>query len=327
MLSEWFVLQLQQAVIEDTAPATGWSASTLRIASATILKCTTFPNRWIGSGSADDEAPCAWSPRINFQPFSTHNQGRVCSTELVSIVRSRSMFAFSSDERAFNIESYFRTDRAEVKIEFTVRKVAYSFIDDFRTTRYWCGVIFSVFRTSRHLCGIIFSVFRTTRHRCGVIFSVFRTTRHRHDVIFSVFRTTQHRCGVIFSVFRTTRHCCGAIFSVFRITRHRCNVIFIVFRTTQHRCGLIFSVFRTTRHRCGDIFSVFRTTRHRCGVIFTLQLELSVLGWMDFSYHRAGLGRSNGCLSGRCAVDHRSYMSVAALRRGTSKKLREMDNI
>ncbi|KAJ4446951.1 hypothetical protein ANN_13653 [Periplaneta americana] len=34
----------------------------------------------------------------------------VNSTELVSIVRSRNMFAFSSDERAFNIESYFRTE-------------------------------------------------------------------------------------------------------------------------------------------------------------------------------------------------------------------------
>ncbi|KAJ4426438.1 hypothetical protein ANN_27252 [Periplaneta americana] len=43
------------------------------------------------------------------QPSSTQNQGRVCSTELVSIVRSRNMFPFSSDERAFNIESYFRT--------------------------------------------------------------------------------------------------------------------------------------------------------------------------------------------------------------------------
>ncbi|KAJ4441882.1 hypothetical protein ANN_11742 [Periplaneta americana] len=37
------------------------------------------------------------------------NQGRVCSTELVSIVRCRNMFAFSSNERAFSIESYFRT--------------------------------------------------------------------------------------------------------------------------------------------------------------------------------------------------------------------------
>ncbi|KAJ4441908.1 hypothetical protein ANN_11768 [Periplaneta americana] len=47
------------------------------------------------------------------------NQGRIYSqsrltvivntTEVVSIVRSRNMFAFSSDERAFNIESYFRT--------------------------------------------------------------------------------------------------------------------------------------------------------------------------------------------------------------------------
>ncbi|KAJ4451080.1 hypothetical protein ANN_02518 [Periplaneta americana] len=34
----------------------------------------------------------------------------VSSTELVSIVRSRNMFAFSSDERAFNRESYSRTE-------------------------------------------------------------------------------------------------------------------------------------------------------------------------------------------------------------------------
>ncbi|KAJ4444198.1 hypothetical protein ANN_05988 [Periplaneta americana] len=34
---------------------------------------------------------------------------KVNSTDLVSIVRSRNMFAFSSDERAFNMESYFRT--------------------------------------------------------------------------------------------------------------------------------------------------------------------------------------------------------------------------
>ncbi|KAJ4446496.1 hypothetical protein ANN_13192 [Periplaneta americana] len=49
----------------------------------------------------------------------------VSSTELVSIVRSRNMFAFSSDERCFNIESYFRT----VKIEFTVRKVLFYRVD------------------------------------------------------------------------------------------------------------------------------------------------------------------------------------------------------
>ncbi|KAJ4448595.1 hypothetical protein ANN_10614 [Periplaneta americana] len=44
------------------------------------------------------------------------------STELVRVVRCRNIFAFSSDERAFNIESYFRT---EVKIEFTVRKALF----------------------------------------------------------------------------------------------------------------------------------------------------------------------------------------------------------
>ncbi|KAJ4428069.1 hypothetical protein ANN_24083 [Periplaneta americana] len=44
--------------------------------------------------------------------FQLHTEPRpqiVSSTELLSIVRSRNMFAFSSDERAFNIESYFRT--------------------------------------------------------------------------------------------------------------------------------------------------------------------------------------------------------------------------
>ncbi|KAJ4452188.1 hypothetical protein ANN_03706 [Periplaneta americana] len=41
---------------------------------------------------------------------SQQNQG---CTELVSIVRSRNKFAFSSDERAFNIEPYFRTVLAE----------------------------------------------------------------------------------------------------------------------------------------------------------------------------------------------------------------------
>ncbi|KAJ4437036.1 hypothetical protein ANN_17170 [Periplaneta americana] len=45
--------------------------------------------------------------------FQHHTEPRpqiVSSTELLSIVRSRNMFAFSSDERAFNIESYFRTE-------------------------------------------------------------------------------------------------------------------------------------------------------------------------------------------------------------------------
>ncbi|KAJ4426735.1 hypothetical protein ANN_26534 [Periplaneta americana] len=41
---------------------------------------------------------------------SSKNRGRVCSTELVSILRSRKMFAFSSDESSFYIESYFRTE-------------------------------------------------------------------------------------------------------------------------------------------------------------------------------------------------------------------------
>ncbi|KAJ4439350.1 hypothetical protein ANN_07472 [Periplaneta americana] len=39
---------------------------------------------------------------------------RTKAAVLVSTVRSRNMFAFSSDERAFNIESYFRTD-TEIK--------------------------------------------------------------------------------------------------------------------------------------------------------------------------------------------------------------------
>ncbi|KAJ4433443.1 hypothetical protein ANN_15745 [Periplaneta americana] len=60
---------------------------------------------------------------VNYQPFSTQNRGHVCSqsrltlivssTELVNIVRSRNMFAFFSDERPFNIESYFRTEYAD----------------------------------------------------------------------------------------------------------------------------------------------------------------------------------------------------------------------
>ncbi|KAJ4438007.1 hypothetical protein ANN_13946 [Periplaneta americana] len=70
-----------------------------------------------------------WDLKINFHSSSKQNQARVYSqsrltvivnsTELVSILRSRIMFAFSSDKRAFNIESYFRT---EVKIDFTIRK-------------------------------------------------------------------------------------------------------------------------------------------------------------------------------------------------------------
>ncbi|KAJ4441643.1 hypothetical protein ANN_11501 [Periplaneta americana] len=73
---------------------------------------------------------------VNLQPSSTQNQGCVCSqspltvivnsTDLVSVVRSRNMFEFSGDERAFNTESYFRT---EVKIEFTVRKVLFCRVD------------------------------------------------------------------------------------------------------------------------------------------------------------------------------------------------------
>ncbi|KAJ4447217.1 hypothetical protein ANN_09219 [Periplaneta americana] len=54
---------------------------------------------------------------IEFQKFQLHTEPRpqiVSSTELLSIVRSRNMFAFSSDERAFNIESYFRTVYANV---------------------------------------------------------------------------------------------------------------------------------------------------------------------------------------------------------------------
>ncbi|KAJ4427527.1 hypothetical protein ANN_25175 [Periplaneta americana] len=51
---------------------------------------------------------------LTYEVMKWKNQDRVCSTELVSIVRSRNMFAFSSDERAFNIESYFRTDYIKV---------------------------------------------------------------------------------------------------------------------------------------------------------------------------------------------------------------------
>ncbi|KAJ4452210.1 hypothetical protein ANN_03728 [Periplaneta americana] len=75
-----------------------------------------------------NELPGSFKAILNFQP-STQNQDRVCSTELVSIVRSRNMFAFSSDERAFNIESYFRT---EVKIKFTVLKQIKPFSHEFQ---------------------------------------------------------------------------------------------------------------------------------------------------------------------------------------------------
>ncbi|KAJ4427673.1 hypothetical protein ANN_25322 [Periplaneta americana] len=44
----------------------------------------------------------------------------VSSTELLSIVRSRNMFAFSSDDRAFNIESYFRTVYANVCRKYNI---------------------------------------------------------------------------------------------------------------------------------------------------------------------------------------------------------------
>ncbi|KAJ4431651.1 hypothetical protein ANN_20250 [Periplaneta americana] len=53
----------------------------------------------------------------NFQASFTQNRDRVCSTELVSIVRSRNMFTFSSDERTSNIESYFRTEYAIRKVQ------------------------------------------------------------------------------------------------------------------------------------------------------------------------------------------------------------------
>ncbi|KAJ4447582.1 hypothetical protein ANN_09589, partial [Periplaneta americana] len=52
------------------------------------------------------------------------------STELVSIVRSRNMFTFSSDERAFNIESYFRKEKFKMKItrsDFKHRIVLWNF--------------------------------------------------------------------------------------------------------------------------------------------------------------------------------------------------------
>ncbi|KAJ4426543.1 hypothetical protein ANN_27357 [Periplaneta americana] len=51
--------------------------------------------------------------RVQIRKFQLHTEQRpqiVSSTELLSIVRSRNMLPFSSDERAFNIESYFRTE-------------------------------------------------------------------------------------------------------------------------------------------------------------------------------------------------------------------------
>ncbi|KAJ4431401.1 hypothetical protein ANN_19998 [Periplaneta americana] len=49
------------------------------------------------------------------------------SIELMSIVRSRNMFAFSSDERAFHIESYFRTGASITLNKKAVRKYKYTF--------------------------------------------------------------------------------------------------------------------------------------------------------------------------------------------------------
>ncbi|KAJ4444456.1 hypothetical protein ANN_06248 [Periplaneta americana] len=45
---------------------------------------------------------------------------KASSTELVSIVRSKNTFAFSSDERTFNIESYFRTVQSNHQLRMDV---------------------------------------------------------------------------------------------------------------------------------------------------------------------------------------------------------------
>ncbi|KAJ4433510.1 hypothetical protein ANN_15819 [Periplaneta americana] len=63
-------------------------------------------------------------PTVLLTEPSVYSQSRlkvvvnINSNELVSIVRSRNMFAFSSDERAFNIESYFRTEQRKFQNNF-----------------------------------------------------------------------------------------------------------------------------------------------------------------------------------------------------------------
>ena len=52
---------------------------------------------------------CTSLPPLLLRKFQLHTEPKsqiVSSTEFLSIVRSRNMFAFSSDERAFNIESF-----------------------------------------------------------------------------------------------------------------------------------------------------------------------------------------------------------------------------
>ncbi|KAJ4429740.1 hypothetical protein ANN_21944 [Periplaneta americana] len=62
-------------------------------------------------------------PTVLLTEPSIYSQSRLkvvvntSSIELVSTVPSRNMFAFSSDERAFNIESYFRTEYAIRKVQ------------------------------------------------------------------------------------------------------------------------------------------------------------------------------------------------------------------
>ncbi|KAJ4448753.1 hypothetical protein ANN_00144 [Periplaneta americana] len=55
---------------------------------------------------------------LHTEPRTRMQSKSVNSTELVNIVLSRNMFAFFSDERAFNIDSYFRTG-----VKSSVRKI------------------------------------------------------------------------------------------------------------------------------------------------------------------------------------------------------------
>ncbi|KAJ4450988.1 hypothetical protein ANN_02423 [Periplaneta americana] len=89
-----------------------------------------------------EEILSRWDEVEDFTEPSVYSQSRlkvavnINSIELVSIVRSRNMFAFSSDERAFNIESYFRTDvrlagvlilnKNCIQIHYTDKKIMYA---------------------------------------------------------------------------------------------------------------------------------------------------------------------------------------------------------
>ncbi|KAJ4433799.1 hypothetical protein ANN_16111 [Periplaneta americana] len=61
--SEWLVPQLQQAGIEDSLVLQQDGAPAYFALQVCRYLNTTFSNRWIGRGSANDQAPFAWPPR------------------------------------------------------------------------------------------------------------------------------------------------------------------------------------------------------------------------------------------------------------------------